>query len=163
MKDEEEGPHPGGRIPDQALIPPARLVRRISASPARPTKHELLLEDSRTPHAEHLPPVREEYETPSILKAVEVSPERRAFLAAAMALGAGCSQMEIVTKDGVCACHAVCTCDTVGSQDEDATFDSKYDETGHCTCDLVCTCNTVCTCESVGDSGGGSYSYTYYY
>ena len=74
------------------------------------------------------------------------------------------SEYDITSYDGVCKCHAVCTCN-YETEDGDKHKDksSQYDRTivnERCTCDTVCTCNSVCSCDSVCtcDSEGSSCS-----
>lgn len=77
--------------------------------------------------------------------------------------------IEIRSKEDVCRCHVVCTCDKNKKDDESSEMDSQWSNEV-CTCNLVCTCDTVYDYDksdsggsSSGGGGGGTYYYTYWY
>jgi hypothetical protein len=109
------------------------------------------------------------YTRPAVLKAVELdrAAGRRRLIIASLAAGmqeaCDTADIDIMTEDGACTCHAVCTCDVDDdTHDSDSVRESSYDG-DTCTCNTVCTCDSVCTCDTVGGSsssgGGGSYWY----
>jgi hypothetical protein len=154
--------------PKEVLIPASRLLR------GRPTTSPVTGADGSAAESEpdegapRLDPPAQLYTRPAILKAVELdrAAGRRRLIIASLAVGmeaCDTANIDITTENGVCTCHAVCTCDLDDeSHDSDSVRESRHDD-GGCTCNTVCTCDSVCTCDTVGggDSSGGGGSYWY--
>ncbi len=148
-----------GLIPASSLVPAKRRTDSRELPDTRSLADRLA-----GPSAEHLPKLKGRYESPRILKAVDVGdPSRRTFVLASMAAAAGCSTIRIETENGACTCHAVCVCDIDDSSHKNESTHESIRTGSVCSCDTVCTCNSVCTCDSEGSSGGGGGGSTSYW